>query len=100
VITPAAFHQRALYHQVFVPLGVEHQLAVTFPAPPRLLIGHHGRDRDAAGDQSADDPQARAEHLRQARRQRSDRRGQRGVGGTGFGIRGAPLIAAGALRDR
>jgi len=34
-----AFRELELYHEVFVPLGVEHQLAVTLPAPPRLLIG-------------------------------------------------------------
>jgi DNA-binding CsgD family transcriptional regulator len=39
-VTPmAAFRELELYHEVFVPLGVEHQLAVTLPAPPRLLIG-------------------------------------------------------------
>jgi DNA-binding CsgD family transcriptional regulator len=39
VIDHAAFRERELYQEVFVPLGVEHQLAVTLPAPPRLLIG-------------------------------------------------------------
>jgi len=39
VIDHAAFRERDLYREVFVPLGVEHQLAVTLPAPPRLLIG-------------------------------------------------------------
>ncbi|WCB95061.1 hypothetical protein DSM104299_03803 [Baekduia alba] len=28
-----------LFQEVFAPLGVNHQLAVTLPAPPRLLIG-------------------------------------------------------------
>lgn len=35
----AAFRELELYTHVFVPLGVEHQLAVTLPAPPTLLIG-------------------------------------------------------------
>jgi DNA-binding CsgD family transcriptional regulator len=39
VIEMNAFREREVYHEVFVPLGVEHQLAVTLPAPPRLLIG-------------------------------------------------------------
>ena len=39
VIEMNAFRERELYHEVFVPLGVEHQLAVTLPAPPRLMIG-------------------------------------------------------------
>jgi DNA-binding CsgD family transcriptional regulator len=39
VIDHADFRKRELYHEVFVPLGVEHQLAITLPAPPRLLIG-------------------------------------------------------------
>ncbi|HEY4098215.1 MAG TPA: helix-turn-helix transcriptional regulator, partial [Baekduia sp.] len=39
LIAPAAFRELDLYREVFVPLGVEHQLAVTLPAPPRLLIG-------------------------------------------------------------
>jgi DNA-binding CsgD family transcriptional regulator len=34
-----AFRELELYHEVFVPLGVEHQLVVTLPAPPTLLIG-------------------------------------------------------------
>ncbi|HWI72560.1 MAG TPA: helix-turn-helix transcriptional regulator [Baekduia sp.] len=39
VIGQAEFRERDLYREVFVPLGVEHQLVVTLPAPPRLLIG-------------------------------------------------------------
>ncbi len=39
VIDHAAFAESALYREVFVPLGVHHQLAVTLPAPPTLLIG-------------------------------------------------------------
>src|SRR4051794_13326201 len=39
VVAMSEFHERELYHEVFVPLGVEHQLAVALPAPPRLLIG-------------------------------------------------------------
>jgi DNA-binding CsgD family transcriptional regulator len=39
VIEMSVFRERELYHEVFVPFGVEHQLAVTLPAPPRLLIG-------------------------------------------------------------
>jgi DNA-binding CsgD family transcriptional regulator/GAF domain-containing protein len=39
VIEHADFRELDLYREVFVPLGVEHQLAVTLPAPPRLLIG-------------------------------------------------------------
>lgn len=35
----AAFRATDLYREVFVPLGVEHQMAVTLPAPPTLLIG-------------------------------------------------------------
>ena len=41
-----AFRELELYHEVFVPLGVEHQLAVTLPAPPRLLIGLVFADAD------------------------------------------------------
>lgn len=39
VIDGPAFRRLDLYREVFAPLGVEHQLAVTLPAPPRLLIG-------------------------------------------------------------
>ena len=39
VIALEEFRERQLYQEVFVPLGVEHQLVVTLPAPPRLLIG-------------------------------------------------------------
>jgi DNA-binding CsgD family transcriptional regulator len=39
VIDHAAFAERDLYREVFVPLGVHHQLAITLPAPPTLLIG-------------------------------------------------------------
>jgi len=39
VIAQAEFQQRDLYREVFAPLGVEHQLVVTLPAPPTLLIG-------------------------------------------------------------
>lgn len=39
VIALEEFRERELYLEVFVPLGVEHQLVVTLPAPPRLLIG-------------------------------------------------------------
>ena len=42
----AAFRELELYHEVFVPLGVDHQLAVTLPAPPRLLIGLVFADAD------------------------------------------------------
>jgi len=41
-----AFRELELYSQVFVPLGVEHQLAVTLPAPPTLLIGLVFADAD------------------------------------------------------
>lgn len=34
-----AFRELELYTEVFAPMGVEHQLAVTLPAPPTLLIG-------------------------------------------------------------
>ncbi len=46
VIAMSEFRERELYHEVFVPLGVEHQLAVTLPAPPRLLIGLVFADAD------------------------------------------------------
>jgi hypothetical protein len=46
VTSMAAFRELELYHEVFVPLGVEHQLAVTLPAPPRLLIGLVFADAD------------------------------------------------------
>ncbi len=39
VIDLAVFRERELYQHVFRPLGVEHQLVVTLPAPPTLLIG-------------------------------------------------------------
>ena len=39
VIDHTVFAETALYREVFVPLGVRHQLAVTLPAPPTLLIG-------------------------------------------------------------
>jgi DNA-binding CsgD family transcriptional regulator len=39
VIGPERFRQLDLYREVFVPLGVEHQMAVTLPAPPELVIG-------------------------------------------------------------
>ncbi|MDA0180908.1 helix-turn-helix transcriptional regulator [Solirubrobacter phytolaccae] len=42
----AAFRELELYTDVFVPLGVEHQLAVTLPAPPTLLIGLVFADAD------------------------------------------------------
>ena len=41
-----AFRELELYTDVFVPLGVEHQLAVTLPAPPTLLIGLVFADAD------------------------------------------------------
>jgi DNA-binding CsgD family transcriptional regulator len=50
VIAPEVFRRRALYREVFVPLGVEHQLAVTLPAPPRLLIGLVFADADDFSD--------------------------------------------------
>ncbi|WP_155892301.1 helix-turn-helix transcriptional regulator [Conexibacter woesei] len=39
VISPERFRRLDLYREVFVPLGVEHQMAVTLPAPPQLVIG-------------------------------------------------------------
>lgn len=39
VIEHRRFRERALYREVFAPLGVHHQLAVTLPAPPSLLVG-------------------------------------------------------------
>lgn len=39
VIAMERFRQLELYREVFVPLGVEHQMAVTLPAPPTLVIG-------------------------------------------------------------
>ncbi len=39
VIDHAEFAGRALYREVFVPLGVHHQIAVTLPAPPTRMIG-------------------------------------------------------------
>ena len=39
VIDAPAFRRLDLYREVFAPLGVLHQLAVTLPAPPRLMIG-------------------------------------------------------------
>ncbi|HWK29358.1 MAG TPA: helix-turn-helix transcriptional regulator [Solirubrobacter sp.] len=50
VIALDAFRQRELYREVFVPMGVEHQLAVTLPAPPRLLIGLVFADADDFSD--------------------------------------------------
>src|SRR5262249_43049861 len=44
------FRERELYHEVFAPMGVEHQLAVTLPAPPRLLIGLALADADDFSD--------------------------------------------------
>lgn len=35
----AAFQETDLYREVFAPLGVLHQMAVSLPAPPTLLIG-------------------------------------------------------------
>jgi DNA-binding CsgD family transcriptional regulator len=39
VIDIDRFRQLDLYREVFAPLGVEHQMAVTLPAPPQLVIG-------------------------------------------------------------
>lgn len=39
VVDHGEFRATDLYREVFVPLGVEHQMAVTLPAPPTLLIG-------------------------------------------------------------
>lgn len=39
VADEAAFRATDLYRQVFVPLGVAFQMAITLPAPPTLLIG-------------------------------------------------------------
>lgn len=39
VIAEAEFRRLDLYREVFAPLGVHHQMAVTLPAPPRLLVG-------------------------------------------------------------
>jgi len=39
VIDHAKFRETDLYREVFVPLGVAHQMAITLPAPPTLLIG-------------------------------------------------------------
>jgi len=39
VISSEEFRRLDLYREVFAPLGVGHQLALTLPAPPRLLIG-------------------------------------------------------------
>jgi len=46
VIDMGAFRELDLYRDVFVPLGVEHQLAITLPAPPTLLIGLVFADAD------------------------------------------------------
>ena len=50
MIDLAAFRERELYQEVFLPLGVEHQLVVTLPAPPRLLIGLVFADADDFSD--------------------------------------------------
>jgi DNA-binding CsgD family transcriptional regulator len=39
VIDGPSFRRLDLYREVFAPLGVHHQMAVTLPAPPTLLIG-------------------------------------------------------------
>ena len=39
VIDAPTFRRLDLYREVFAPLGVHHQMAVTLPAPPRLLNG-------------------------------------------------------------
>ena len=39
VVEEAEFRRLDLYREVFLPMGVHHQMAVTLPAPPRLLIG-------------------------------------------------------------
>lgn len=39
VIDGPTFRRLDLYREVFAPLGVHHQMAITLPAPPTLLIG-------------------------------------------------------------
>jgi DNA-binding CsgD family transcriptional regulator len=39
VINMEHFRRLELYREVFVPLGVEHQMVVELPAPPQLVIG-------------------------------------------------------------
>jgi DNA-binding CsgD family transcriptional regulator len=39
VISGPDFRRLELYREVFAPMGVEHQMAITLPAPPRLLVG-------------------------------------------------------------
>jgi DNA-binding CsgD family transcriptional regulator len=39
VIDGPSFRRLELYREVFAPLGVHHQMAITLPAPPKLLIG-------------------------------------------------------------
>jgi len=45
------FHALGLYQEFFWPLRVEHQIAITVPAPPPLVVGialNRGRGRDFA----------------------------------------------------
>lgn len=39
VVSPDELHALEIYHEVYVPLRVEHQLAFTLPAPPAHVIG-------------------------------------------------------------
>ncbi len=39
LLQAGAFHALALYREFFAPLGVEHQIAVTLPAPKPTVIG-------------------------------------------------------------
>lgn len=38
VVDEPSFRRLDIYREVFAPLGVHHQMAVTLPAPPKLLI--------------------------------------------------------------
>jgi DNA-binding CsgD family transcriptional regulator len=38
-LTQRQFHRLALYNEFFRPQGIEHQIALTLPAPPPLVIG-------------------------------------------------------------
>jgi GAF domain-containing protein len=38
-LTQRQFHRLALYNEFFQPQGIEHQIAITLPAPPPLVIG-------------------------------------------------------------
>jgi len=38
-LTQRQFHRLALYNEFFWSIGIEHQIAITLPAPPPLVIG-------------------------------------------------------------